>query len=118
MTETDGVLFNFTTNWNHKLNCDHFTTLRASGKHDVGDTGIITLKREPQFNTEIIRKIEIDITTAKGNFLDYMGFLDTGYDWKETLKIINTMYAGKLGKIYYYLIKKTKTPVKQEGGLF
>jgi hypothetical protein len=113
MTDPDlKILFNFSTKWNNKLECNFFTTLRRS-KHEVGETGLITLKNQPLFIGEIIKRVEIDLKTAKGEFLDYIGYLDTGYNWSETVKIIDKMYAGSAGKMYYYLVKKTKKTIQE-----
>lgn len=114
------ILFNFSTKWNNKLECDYFTTLRVSGNHFVGDKGLITLKHQPLFVGEIVRKIEINLRTYNHNLQswDYIGYLDTGYSWEETLKIIEKMNHGNMpDKIYLYLIHKTKETV-QETQLF
>lgn len=106
----ESILFSFSTNWNKKLNCDYFTTIRASGRYQIGDKGLITLKAKPHCLGEIINKVEIDLSTYDKNKsgYDFIAYLDTGYDWNETLKIIDTMYGKRPDKIYYYLIKAVK----------
>jgi hypothetical protein len=110
------ILFNFTTKWNNKLECDLFTTLRMTDRYDVGDTGIITLKNQPLFIGEIVMINEIKLNSPRNQYLDLIAYLDTGYDWNETVKIIKKMYsientAGKV--IYQYLIRKTKETIKE-----
>jgi hypothetical protein len=110
------VLFNFSTKWNNKLECDLFTTLRMTDRYDVGDTGIITLKNQPLFIGEIVMINEIKLDTPRNQYLDLIAYLDTGYDWTETVAIIKKMYSienatGK--KIYQYLIHRTKKTIQE-----
>lgn len=110
------ILFNFTTKWNNKLECDLFTTLRMTDRYDVGDTGIITLKNQPLFIGEIVMINELKLDAPRNQYLDLIAYLDTGYEWNETVKIVKKMYgientAGKV--IYQYLIRKTKETIKE-----
>lgn len=110
------VLFNFTTKWNNKTECDYFTTLRMSDRYQVGDTGLITLKNQPLFIAEIIAKNELKLDAQPSPYLDLIAYLDTGYKWTETVAIIKKMYgleiiSGK--KIYQYLIHRTKKTIQE-----
>jgi hypothetical protein len=109
-------LFNFNTNWNNKLNCNYYTTLRMTDRHKVGDKGIISLKHQPQHIGEIIAKNPIRLFQDPSPYLDCIAYLDTGYNWRETVGIIKKMYsldsvAGKT--IYQYMIKNTRETIPE-----
>ena len=111
------ILFNFTTNWNSgKLNLNVYSTLRMSDRYNVGDKGIITLKNQPQHIGEIIAKNPVKLYAEQNAFLDAIAFLDTGYNWPETVAIIKKMYtiestSGKI--IYQYLVRNTHESIKE-----
>jgi hypothetical protein len=83
----------FTTNWNGKLACQYFTTIRlyneAKYQHELLHD--IWFKNEHFGRARVVdtRKITIDQVN------DWMGFLDTGYDGKKTQQILRRMY-GKM----------------------
>jgi len=87
----DYVKLKFSTNWNNKLNCDYFTTIRLySEKFIVGDTYDIVLKSKHLkfaecrgFKVFYIEQIN-----------EYIAGLDTGYDVAETKKLIKSMYKN------------------------
>lgn len=113
---SESILFNFSTKWNNKLECDYFTTLRVSDRYQVGDTGMITLKNQPLFIGEIIAKNELKLAAQPSLYHDLVAYLDTGYKWNDTVEIIKKMYGienttGKL--IYLYLIHKTKKTIQE-----
>lgn len=104
------ILFNFSTNWNKKLDCTYYSTLRMSNRYIVGQKGIITLKNQPQHIGEIIAKNAVKLDSVPSSFLDVIAYLDTGYNWQDTLAIIKKMYSlssisGK--QIYQYIVKNT-----------
>ncbi len=103
-------LFNFSTNWNNKLNCKLYSSLRMSDRYNVGDKGIISFKQQPIHIGQIIAKNSIRLDAPESKYLDSIAYLDTGYDWKATLEILKKMYSlssvsGK--KIYHYIIQNT-----------
>ena len=109
-------LFDFSHKWNNKLECDYFTTLRMSGNHQVGDVGLITLKHQALFIGEIVAKNELKLYAQPSPYLDLIAYLDTGYNWQETVNIIKKMYhiENTTGKIFYqYLIHKTKHKIQE-----
>lgn len=111
------ILFNFSTNWNNKLFTGCYTTLRMSDRYQIGDKGIITLKQQPQHIGEIIAKNPLKLDADRSSFLDVIAFLDTGYCWNDTVKIIMKMYSlqsikGKI--IYQYMVRQTKETIKEE----
>jgi hypothetical protein len=113
---SESILFNFSTKWNNKLECDYFTTLRVSDRHKVGDTGLITLKNQPLFIGEIIAKNELKLDAQPSPYLDLIAYLDTGYKWVDTVSIIKKMYSieNTTGKVFYqYLIRKTNKTIQE-----
>jgi len=83
----------FTTNWNNKLNCDCFTTLRLFNpiKHCVGNRFSIRLRgfHKGYANLIAVRTILLD------GINDFAARLDTGYSAKECQEVIRTMYKNK-----------------------
>lgn len=81
----------FSTNWNNKLSCEYFTTLRLySKKFIVGNIYDIELqKKHLKFaECKAIKTLNIE------QINDYIAGLDTGYDAEETKKLIKTMYKN------------------------
>ena len=78
----------FSDNWNNKLDCNAFTTLRLSDRFNIGDKVNILLKNKPMGQGEIIGKKCFDIKDIN----DFIGYIDTGYDGAETKKILQRMY--------------------------
>lgn len=95
----------FSTNWNNKLNCTAFTTLRPAnpGKYAVGDKYEIECpKKIASFTAEIMA-----ITIVKLDTLNpFISYLDTGYSVDEVKEILHKMYKGKVEKFYLILLKK------------
>lgn len=79
----------FSTNWNNKLDCNYFTTIRLFGKkYGIGKTFEIVLKENHLCNA-----IVQDMIVTKMEYLnDFNCFLDTGYSKEETEKIFKKMY--------------------------
>ena len=81
----------FTYNWNNKLDCNFFTTIRLQSK-----------KFEKNKNFEIVLKnqvhckvVIVDMWICKINDLkDFVCYLDTGYNNKETINMFKKMYSG------------------------
>jgi len=99
----------FSYNWNKKLDCNAFTTLRLSDKYKINDIVKITCKKSIVFNAKIVDK-KVFTLDKINNFIAY---LDTGYDMQECKNILMKMYKNKninweTQKIYFYLIKKIK----------
>ena len=84
-------LIPFTYNWNNKLNCSAFTTIRIYNqtKHYVGNRVEITLKgsNEKRFGTIMAVK-----PFLLHHLTPFMSYLDTGYSVGECQKIISKMY--------------------------
>jgi hypothetical protein len=87
------INFEFSTNWNNKLECDNFTTIRfhQPNRHVPGTVADITLKGTLKKNAVIVAVKPLLVTQIN----DFIGYLDTGYSGKETQDILRTMYKNK-----------------------
>lgn len=108
-TALNPARLDFSTNWNNKLDCQCFTTLRLSGRLKVG--AIVEVWEKNTFRGEhrVLDKKRLD---SIGLISDWLAYLDTGYNGDETRAIIKRMH-GKITKwdeqpIYYYLLQKVK----------
>lgn len=81
----------FSTNWNNKLDCNCFTTIRLFGrKYSIGKTFEIILKEN-----HLCSAIVQDMIVTKMEFLnDFNCFIDTGYSKIETEKLFKKMYPS------------------------
>lgn len=93
----------FSYNWNNKLDCKAFTTIRIENpnKYKVGHLYYIKLKEEHKGNAACV--------AIKSFFLkdlnDFIAHLDTGYDRFECEKIIRRMYPNvDFNSVRLYLI--------------
>ena len=84
----------FSYNWNNKLGCKAFTTIRLynPNKYKIGETYKINLKKECIGAGKII---------AIKNFMlkelnEFIAHIDTGYSKEECEKIIRRMYETKV----------------------
>jgi len=82
----------FSYNWNHKLDCDAFTTIRVFNpmSHIVGNKCNIILKDE-QIGTGTIMAINRFLLDKMSPFIAY---LDTGYSVEECKNIMHRMYKN------------------------
>ncbi len=100
---------NFSFNWNNKLDCKAFTSLRLSDRFNIGDCIEITLKHEHLYFANIIGKRSFLLE----HVTDYIAYIDTGYDAEKCKNILKRMYKKKkidwfTQTIYFYLIKRQK----------
>ena len=99
----------FSYNWNNKLNCTYFTTLRLRNdrKYQKGRDYRITLK-----GTTIGEAVIQEIRHFKINQLnDYITGIDMGYDSRTGVEIIKKMYATVRWEnqdLSFILLKKTQ----------
>lgn len=91
----------FTYNWNNKLGCNAFTTIRLANdkKYVVGQTYNIQYKKV-SFKAFIvsISKFTLDKLT------NLVAMLDTGYTLEETKEVIRKMYPDITENQVFYLI--------------
>lgn len=83
-------IISFGYNWNNKLDCHAFTTIRLfqPTKYCIGETYDITLNKQ-----KICEAIVIDIKLFwLKDISPFIAYLDTGYSKEECTDIINKMY--------------------------
>jgi hypothetical protein len=85
-------MLRFSHNWNNKLCCDYFTTIRL---HNASRTpGIqleVLLKDQPIGTAVIVEKVKVRMSAIT----DMMAYLDTGYSRTEARKIFRKMYPDQ-----------------------
>jgi hypothetical protein len=100
-------ILNFSTNWNNKIDCNCFTTIRIFNpkKHFKNNNFEVYLQKKLKFEAVIL-----GITITKLDQLnDYVCYLDTGYSKEETTTIFRKMYPlidFENQKICIILLKK------------
>lgn len=90
----DDVLFlDFSNNWNNKLNCFSFTTIRPnSNKYKLNDEVVVRLKDVIYCKAKLvkIRKLSIAEIIEEG-----VGFTDTGLGENEFYELMESFYSKK-----------------------
>lgn len=83
----------FSYNWNGKLDCQCFTTLRLRNaiKFQVGNAFEIWLNDEDKGQAKIIDVKHLYLDQVS----DWIALLDTGYNAEKCKEIIRTMYKNK-----------------------
>lgn len=109
----------FSTNWNNKLDCKCFTTIRLFNptKHFKGNRFDVFLQKKYKAKVEVLSVgvIKIDSLT------DYICYLDTGYSKLETIQILNKMYPHidfQKKPLTILLLKKIAPPKPKQETLF
>lgn len=99
----------FSYNWNNKLHCTYFTTIRLRNdrKYQKGKDYRITIKGEKigEATIQDIRHFKIN------QINNYITGLDMGYDCKTGVEIIKKMYANaswETQEISLILLKMTQ----------
>lgn len=83
----------FTHNWNNKLNCKAFTSIRLTDRFEIDDEVKIFLKKDKtNVCLGIVRVVSYRIFKLD-QLNDYVALLDTGYGVEECKKIIIRMNA-------------------------
>lgn len=84
----------FTYNWNNKLGCKAFTTIRLHnpGKYRVGENYEIYLKDGNEWKYLGVAECKAIRTFRKSKINEFVAFLDTGYPSNACHKIISRMY--------------------------
>lgn len=103
----------FSHNWNKKLDCDYFTTLRLSNRFQVGEWVAVYEKKRFRGPHLILEKRGMKISQLN----PWICGLDTGYTVPETVEILKRMYPGQIEEsteIFLYLLRKqTKAELKE-----
>lgn len=87
----------FSTNWNNKLACSVFTTIRIHqpNKFKLGVKGEVTLRTKELGEVEIIGLMTVNAT----DLTEMLCYIDTGYSKKETLQLLEEMYKKPVAQI-------------------
>ncbi len=96
-------IIKFSYNWNNKLNCDCFTTIRFSKKYvnKINQKFKVYLKDKFLFNAILLKVKPFKLR----GLTDWLCFIDTGYNKETTLDIIKKMYKNiKDDDIIYILL--------------
>lgn len=99
----------FSTNWNGKLHCSIWHTLRRSSRFDVGDRAEVRIKDKLLGVAECILKTRYPNAAS---IPEEICLLDTGYGHAETMSILQRMYKDddpELVPIYGYLFRWLQT---------
>ncbi len=96
----------FSTNWNNKLECLHYSTMRiGSFKYHVGKDYDIVLQKE-HLHIAQIKEIRIRMLWE---FDDIDFYLDTGYNKEDSIKMFLEMYPKNdfsKDRIFMILLKR------------
>ncbi|OAE94002.1 hypothetical protein [Flavobacterium psychrophilum] len=109
----------FSTNWNNKLDCKCFTTIRIYNptKHFNGNKFEVFLQKKYKAKVEVIALSLIKLNQLS----DYVCYLDTGYSKEETIEILKKMYPRidfKNQHLTILLLKKIEPPKPKQETLF
>ncbi|MFZ4402100.1 MAG: hypothetical protein ACOYO1_18870 [Bacteroidales bacterium] len=85
-------ILNFNTNWNNKLQCNYFTSIRLHNKNRFEGLKVMIQLKNECIHTETIVKIENCTLSQIG---DRTAYLDTGYNRDGFVSIFHTMYKNK-----------------------
>ncbi|MDW8345325.1 MAG: hypothetical protein RML94_00105 [Bacteroidia bacterium] len=91
----------FTKNWNQKLQCDYFTTIRRYPKK-IGQTYNIYLQ-----DTFLFEAVVIDcqpITLNQLTHKTYLCYLDTGMSPQDTVNLLQKMYPSNNDTMTLYVV--------------
>ena len=105
----------FSYNWNGKLGCNCFTTIRLSGRFEPGQIVEIWQKKNQSSDVFHGKAVVVD-KKALANIdaiSNWVAMLDSGYGAYEFRNIMRRMYGAKAKNwttqsVYYYLLKYIK----------
>ena len=81
----------FLQNWNRKLCCNFFTTIRLNKSHVIGEEVMVKLKGKELGKAVIVQKK----LCLLSELTEYTAHLDTGYNSEKTCGLIMKMYKAK-----------------------
>jgi len=79
---------NFSYNWNNKLDCKYFTSIRKSNRYKVGERYEVSLKGRP---IKVVRCLAQKMVTLE-SITPEECWIDTGYSKTETINILMKMH--------------------------
>jgi len=80
---------NFSHNWNNKLDCKYFTSIRRSSRYKVGERYEVSLKGRP---IKVVRCLAQKMVTME-SITPEECWIDTGYSKTETIDILMKMHT-------------------------
>lgn len=99
----------FSYNWNNKLNCNSFSTIRIynPAKHFIGNKLTVQAKGFDNFNVEIVGVTPFYLSMLN----DSMAYIDTAYNSAKCTDIIMSMYKNTKvdftkSKLVFVILKK------------
>ena len=106
----------FKYNWNNKLDCPYFTTLRLSDRFNMFEIIDVTHKGEALCKVRVIAKRSVMLHQIN----DFIAYIDTGYGVQECKDMIRMMYKYKnidwtVKPLWFYLLEKQAEPDPQPG---
>ncbi|MBF7093592.1 hypothetical protein IUY40_18840 [Flavobacterium sp. ALJ2] len=109
----------FSANWNNKLDCKCFTTIRLFNptKHFKGNQFEILLNRKYKGKAVVLGVVKTEIHKLN----DYVCYLDTGYGKEETTAILKKIYPRINSKNQLFsilLLKKIESAKPIQTNLF
>ena len=96
----------FSYNWNKKLHCKAFTTLRLSNDYGIGEVYQVRLNNTILGNAVLVDRKRFTMTGIN----DFIAYIDTGYSTAECKEILMKMHKKRkinwvTQKINFYLFK-------------
>lgn len=82
----------FTYNWNNKLNCKAFTSIRVSDAYQVGEQYKVLLKNGKDIHAMGVAQVIAVKTFWLHELNDFISHLDTGYSVDQCQQIIHRMH--------------------------
>lgn len=100
----------FSYNWNNKLDCKAFTTIRLHNaeKYIVGEVYEIYLKDKDKWIFKGRARLESKRTFLTEKINQFVAYLDTGYSAQQTKTIIRKMYKQHNPEVDFCLFVKVK----------
>lgn len=97
----------FNHNWNKKLDCHCFTTLRLSSGYNFGETVQVLLGGVNWCLAKVTGKKQFNIEDINA----FIAGVDTGYSAEECKQLLRNMYKNKnidwsKQPVYLYLLQK------------
>ena len=105
-------MFNFDQNFNNKLSCNVFTTLRLTTQYQINDTVKISLQNKFLAYVEVIDKLTF---TSISEVPPVIFTVDTGLEYDKAIPFFKSLYAHVLvdfetQPVYLYVLRHKKMP--------
>jgi hypothetical protein len=98
---------NFSYNWNNKLDCKCFTTIRLSNAHEIGQRFNVYLNDKLRCHAVVVCKFSFSLEKLS----DMLCYIDTGYSKEETIEVLRKMYKDvdvERASFTVYTLKKVE----------